>query len=94
MSILQSDIENAASCLLKAIDIYTDMGRFNMAAKHHQSIAEMYESDPNGLVSHRQISLTPYFITLDFRLKLFNTTNKLLIISRARSRPAQLTSAC
>lgn len=22
-----------------------------MAAKHHQSIAEMYESDPNGLVS-------------------------------------------
>jgi len=45
----KSDVDNASSCLLKAIDIYTDMGRFNMAAKHHQSIAEMYESDPNGL---------------------------------------------
>lgn len=35
----------AASCLIKAIEIYTDMGRFTMAAKHHQSIAEMYESE-------------------------------------------------
>lgn len=35
----------AISCLLKAIEIYTDMGRFTMAAKHHQNIAEMYESD-------------------------------------------------
>lgn len=35
----------AISCLLKAIEIYTDMGRFTMAAKHHQSIAEMYESE-------------------------------------------------
>lgn len=43
------DIERAAECLLKAIDIYTDMGRFTMAAKYHQSIAEMYESDPNTL---------------------------------------------
>lgn len=39
------------SCLLKAIEIYTDMGRFTMAAKHHQSIAEMYEADANDLVS-------------------------------------------
>jgi len=31
--------------ILKAIEIYTDMGRFTMAAKHHQSIAEIYESD-------------------------------------------------
>lgn len=30
---------------MKAIEIYTDMGRFTMAAKHHQSIAEMHESD-------------------------------------------------
>lgn len=35
----------AISCLLKAIEIYTDMGRFTMAAKHHQSIAEIYESE-------------------------------------------------
>lgn len=31
--------------LLKAIEIYTDMGRFTMAAKQHQSIAEMYETE-------------------------------------------------
>lgn len=35
----------AVNCLLKAIDIYTDMGRFTMAAKHHQNIAEIYEQD-------------------------------------------------
>lgn len=33
------------NCLLKAIEIYTDMGRFTMAAKHHQTIAEMYETE-------------------------------------------------
>ena len=30
---------------MKAVDIYTDMGRFNIAAKHHQNIAEIYEND-------------------------------------------------
>lgn len=45
----KTDLEEAVSCLLKAIEIYIDMGRFTMAAKHHQSIAEMYETDPNGL---------------------------------------------
>ena len=35
----------AVACLLKAIEIYTDMGRFSIAAKHHQTIAEIYESE-------------------------------------------------
>uniref|UniRef100_A0A3B5A2U6 Beta-soluble NSF attachment protein-like n=1 Tax=Stegastes partitus TaxID=144197 RepID=A0A3B5A2U6_9TELE len=35
----------AIKCLNAAIDIYTDMGRFTIAAKHHISIAEIYESD-------------------------------------------------
>ena len=30
---------------MRAIEIYTDMGRFTMAAKHHQSIAEIYEAE-------------------------------------------------
>ena len=38
-------IAEAVSCLLKAIEIYTDMGRFSIAAKHHQTIAEIYESE-------------------------------------------------
>ncbi|PAV62868.1 hypothetical protein WR25_15931 [Diploscapter pachys] len=35
----------AVECLLKTSEIYTDMGRFTMAAKNHVSIAELYESD-------------------------------------------------
>merc|ERR1712025_692681 len=35
----------AASCLQSAIDIYTDMGRFTIAAKHHQTIAELFGND-------------------------------------------------
>ncbi|XP_012280553.1 alpha-soluble NSF attachment protein [Orussus abietinus] len=41
----KSDLNDAVGCLLKAIEIYTDMGRFTMAAKYHQSIAEIYESE-------------------------------------------------
>uniref|UniRef100_A0A3Q2XFC4 NSF attachment protein beta n=1 Tax=Hippocampus comes TaxID=109280 RepID=A0A3Q2XFC4_HIPCM len=35
----------AIKCLNAAVDIYTDMGRFTIAAKHHISIAEIYEAD-------------------------------------------------
>uniref|UniRef100_A0AAY5ET08 N-ethylmaleimide-sensitive factor attachment protein, alpha b n=1 Tax=Electrophorus electricus TaxID=8005 RepID=A0AAY5ET08_ELEEL len=35
----------AIQCLTRAIDIYTDMGRFTIAAKHHISVAEIYESE-------------------------------------------------
>ncbi|XP_050296891.1 alpha-soluble NSF attachment protein [Anthonomus grandis grandis] len=41
----KTDVNEAVTCFLKAIEIYTDMGRFAMAAKHHQSIAEMYETE-------------------------------------------------
>uniref|UniRef100_U5EZ97 Protein required for fusion of vesicles in vesicular transport alpha-snap n=1 Tax=Corethrella appendiculata TaxID=1370023 RepID=U5EZ97_9DIPT len=45
----KTDINEAVACLLKAIDIYTDMGRFTLAAKHHQSIAEVFETDGNDI---------------------------------------------
>ncbi|XP_014249048.1 alpha-soluble NSF attachment protein [Cimex lectularius] len=41
----KSDPNEGVNCLLKAIEIYTDMGRFSMAAKYHQTIAEMYETE-------------------------------------------------
>lgn len=41
----KSEALEAINCLLKAIEIYTDMGRFTIAAKHHNTIAEIYESD-------------------------------------------------
>lgn len=44
------DVQESVSCLSKAIEIYTDMGRFSIAAKHHQTIAELYEGEANDLV--------------------------------------------
>ncbi|XP_046443462.1 alpha-soluble NSF attachment protein-like [Daphnia pulex] len=41
----KSEPNEAVACLLKAIEIYTDMGRFSIAAKHHQTIAEIYETE-------------------------------------------------
>ena len=45
----KSDSSEAANCLVKACEIYTDMGRFTIAAKHHQTIAEIYENDIGDL---------------------------------------------
>lgn len=41
----KADPQQAISCLGKAIEIYTDMGRFTIAAKHHITIAEICELD-------------------------------------------------
>ncbi|ENN74327.1 hypothetical protein D910_12797 [Dendroctonus ponderosae] len=41
----KSNINEAVTCYLKAIELYTDMGRFSIAAKHHQNIAEVYETE-------------------------------------------------
>nr|ADO27973.1 alpha-soluble nsf attachment protein [Ictalurus furcatus] len=41
----KADPQEAIKCLSRAIDIYTDMGRFTIAAKHHINVAEIYESD-------------------------------------------------
>ncbi|KAJ8288732.1 hypothetical protein COCON_G00013910 [Conger conger] len=41
----KADPHEAINCLNAAIDIYTDMGRFTIAAKHHITIAEVYESE-------------------------------------------------
>uniref|UniRef100_A0A3Q4GFI5 N-ethylmaleimide-sensitive factor attachment protein, alpha b n=1 Tax=Neolamprologus brichardi TaxID=32507 RepID=A0A3Q4GFI5_NEOBR len=41
----KADPQEAINCLNRAIEIYTDMGRFTIAAKHHISIAEIYETE-------------------------------------------------
>ncbi|KAK1905165.1 Beta-soluble NSF attachment protein [Dissostichus eleginoides] len=41
----KADPQEAINCLNQAIDIYTDMGRFTIAAKHHITIAEIYEAE-------------------------------------------------
>ncbi|VDK87041.1 unnamed protein product [Litomosoides sigmodontis] len=37
--------QQAIDCLMKTAETYTDMGRFNMAAKYHCTMAEIFESD-------------------------------------------------
>lgn len=39
------DPQEAVNCLLRAIEIYTDMGRFPAAARQHACVAGIYESD-------------------------------------------------
>ncbi|XP_055880310.1 alpha-soluble NSF attachment protein-like [Biomphalaria glabrata] len=41
----KADANAAVSAIHKAIEIYTDMGRFNIAAKHHITVAEIYENE-------------------------------------------------
>lgn len=45
ISYKKSDAQEAINCFMKAIEIMTDMGRFSTAAKHHMTVAEMYETD-------------------------------------------------
>jgi len=39
------DADKAIAAFKRAIDIFTDMGRFSTAAKHHISIGDLYESE-------------------------------------------------
>nr|CAB3264199.1 alpha-soluble NSF attachment protein-like [Phallusia mammillata] len=51
----KSEAQQAIKCFSRAIDIFTDMGRFTIAAKHHMNIAELYESeavDIDKAISH------------------------------------------
>jgi len=41
------EVPEAINCLKLSIEIYLDMGRFPIAAKHHKDIAELYESETN-----------------------------------------------
>lgn len=54
----KSDPHEALNCMHKAIDIYIDMGRLQMAAKQYQAIAELYESDladiPNAVTFYEK----------------------------------------
>uniref|UniRef100_A0A914E9D2 Alpha-soluble NSF attachment protein n=1 Tax=Acrobeloides nanus TaxID=290746 RepID=A0A914E9D2_9BILA len=56
------DPQKAVDCIAKTADIYTDMGRFNMAAKNHTTIAEIYENEaPN-----KEQCMRHYQIAADF----------------------------
>ncbi|CAI5452166.1 unnamed protein product [Caenorhabditis angaria] len=52
----------AVDCLLKTSEIYTDMGRFTMAAKNHVTIAELYESE----LPDKELSIKHYQQAADY----------------------------
>lgn len=41
----KADADKAINCLTRAAEIYIEMGRFTIAAKHHLTMAEIYEKD-------------------------------------------------
>lgn len=62
----KTETSEAVNCLKQAIAIYTDMGRFTMAAKHHQTIAEMYENEANDLVCKQPTHLSHFYLEYIF----------------------------
>lgn len=58
----KADPQEAVNCLSKAVEIYTDMGRFSIAAKHHVSIAEIYETE----LSDIEKAITSYEQAADY----------------------------
>jgi len=41
----REDPKEAVECYQRAIEIYTDMGRFSLAARYHSTVAEIYETE-------------------------------------------------
>jgi len=41
----KSEATNAVDCYRQAVEIYIEMGRFSIAAKHLMTLAEVYETD-------------------------------------------------
>lgn len=41
----KDDPREATECYLKAVEIYTDMGRFSLAARYHVTVAEIFETE-------------------------------------------------
>lgn len=53
------DLQKAVDCYRKATEIFVDMGRFNMAAKAHTTIAEIYEAALGGGEATKTTVLSP-----------------------------------
>ena len=41
----RSELSSATECFRQAVEIYIEMGRFSIAAKHLMTLAEVYETD-------------------------------------------------
>uniref|UniRef100_A0A7N8YAF1 Beta-soluble NSF attachment protein-like n=1 Tax=Mastacembelus armatus TaxID=205130 RepID=A0A7N8YAF1_9TELE len=75
----KADPQEAINCLNQAIDIYTDMGRFTIAAKHHITIAEIYESELVDIEKVRNRYNTFLSLYSLFLIWGFSSANKCLL---------------
>lgn len=56
------DLQKSVDCYRKGTEIFVDMGRFNMAAKAHMTIAEIYEAALGGGEGAKTTVLAPEVI--------------------------------
>uniref|UniRef100_A0A8L0DP56 Beta-soluble NSF attachment protein n=1 Tax=Oncorhynchus mykiss TaxID=8022 RepID=A0A8L0DP56_ONCMY len=75
----KADPQEAINCINAAIDIYTDMGRFTIAAKHHITIAEVYESELVDIEKVRNTSILGPMLFLMFLSLSLSSANKCLL---------------
>jgi hypothetical protein len=52
-------LQKAVDCYRKSAEIYVDMGRFNMAAKAHMTMAELFEATLSGGEAAKTTVLSP-----------------------------------
>lgn len=55
-------LQQAIDCLMKTAETYTDMGRFNMAAKYHCTMAEIFESEAPDMTQAMTHYQARYFV--------------------------------
>uniref|UniRef100_A0A7N5ZZ03 N-ethylmaleimide-sensitive factor attachment protein, alpha b n=1 Tax=Anabas testudineus TaxID=64144 RepID=A0A7N5ZZ03_ANATE len=75
----KADPQEAINCLNRAIEIYTDMGRFTIAAKHHITIAEIYETELVDIDKVRWFVILPHHGKSLLLIFLFSSANKCLL---------------
>ena len=67
----------AVRCLQKAIEIYTDMGRFSIAAEHHITVAESELVDKEKAVQNKATTESVLIIFMCLIFKIFKALGTL-----------------
>ena len=61
----KTEASNAVDCFRQAVEIYIEMGRFSIAAKHLMTLAEVYENDEANIEQVCMCMYVPQFGKLE-----------------------------